>query len=211
MKKVFSFLLLLIIIAACNNDKKSSPVSDPAQGKIDSTLVTDSTWGPIGRNADLATLEGLYGKNNIKDEWICGAECMDTILVTKIFPDQTQEITVYWDDGAFHKKIVMLEVFRDGNSYHTIHGLKNGSTLNDILKVNGKKINFSGFGWDYGGFIQSFNDGALEKSPINFRLEYQGSNYGLDGDIELNTDMPDVKRALDSIRNYYLSLSFRKD
>lgn len=211
MKKIFPFLLLLIVAGSCKNDKKQKQEPGIVETKIDSTLVTDSSWGPIGRNADLVTLEGIYGKNNIRDEWICGAECMDTILVTKIFPDQTPEITVYWDDSAFHKKIVMLEVFRDGNPYHTVDGLKNGSTLNDLLKVNGKKITFAGFGWDYGGFVQSFNNGTLEKSPVNFRLEYDGNDDSLIGDIELNTDMPQVKPALDSIRNYYLSLSFRKD
>jgi hypothetical protein len=210
MKIILSFLMAAII-CSCNNEKKDTPAEEKKTASIDSTLVTDSSWGPIGRDADLATLEKLYGKTNIKDEWICGPECADTILVTKIFPDQTHEITVYWDDSAFHKKIMMLEVFRDGTPYHTAQGLKSGSTLNDILKVNGQKITFSGFGWDYGGFIQSYNNGALEKSPIGLRLEYRGSQLDLDGDTELNTDMPNVKTAMDSIRNYYLSLSFRKD
>jgi hypothetical protein len=204
-------LSIALFLFACNNEKKETPVEEKKLTAIDSTLVTDSSWGPIKPDADLTTLENIYGKSNLKDEWICGPECADTILVTKIFPDQTREITVYWDDSAFHKKIMMLEVFRDDNPYHTIHGLKNGSTLNDILKVNGQKISFSGFSWDYGGLIQSYHNGALEKSPINFRLEYRGNAMDLDGDIELNTDMPNVKQALDSIRNYYLSLSFRKD
>jgi hypothetical protein len=204
-------LLFVLVVCSCKNEKKPTLVEEKKETAADSTLVTDSTWGPIDRNADLARLETLYGKSNIKDEWICGPECVDTILVTKIFPDQTHEITVYWDDSAFHKKIVMLEVFRDGTPYHTAHGLKNGSTLRDILKLNGQKITFSGFGWDYGGFIHSYNNGALEKSPIGLRLEYRGSQLDLDGDTELNTDMPNVKTAMDSIRNYYLSLSFRKD
>ncbi len=210
MKFILAFLIA-VIICSCNNEKKETPVEEKKEVIADSTLVTDSSWGPIGRSADMAELQRLYGKDNIKDEWICGPECADTILVTKVFPDQTHEITVYWDDSAFHKKIMMLEVFRDGTPYHTVHGLKNGSTLNDLLKVNGQKITFSGFSWDYGGFIQSYNNGALEKSPINFRLEYRGNAMDLDGDIELNTDMPHVKKALDSIRMYYLSLSFHKE
>lgn len=211
MKNICLIVLLLIVAGSCKNNKDQKQGPGTPAAKIDSTLVTDSSWGPINRDADLSALERMYGKANTRDEWICGPECADTILVTKIFPDQVQEITVYWDDSAFHKRIMMLEVFRDGNPYHTVHGLKNGSTLNDLLKVNGQKITFSGFSWDYGGFIQSFNGGILESSPIRFRLEYQGNNTGLDGDIELNTDMPNVKQALDSIRNYYLSLSFRKD
>lgn len=204
-------LLFAGTIWSCNTDKKTTSREDKKTIAIDSTLVTDSSWGPINKNANLATLETLYGKANLKDEWICGPECADTILVTKIYPEQAKEITVYWDDSAFHKKIMMLEVYRDSTPYHTVHGLKSGSTLSDILKVNGQKINFSGFSWDYGGFIQSYNNGALEKSPINFRLEYRGNALDLDGDIELDTDMPHVKKAMDSIYNYYLSLSFRND
>jgi hypothetical protein len=210
--RIFLFLLLITsLLTSCSSNKTETHKDNTPIVKSDSTLVTDSTWGPITRDADLARLEALYGKSNLKDEWICGAECIDTILVTKIFPNQAHEITVYWDDSAFHKKIVMLEVYRDSTPYHTAQGIKSGSTLADILKINGQKITFSGFGWDYGGFIQSFNNGALERSPINFRLEYRGSQLDLDGDTDLSTDMPNVKTALDSIYNYYLSLSFRKN
>jgi hypothetical protein len=209
--KYIPVFLMLILVYGCKNEKKQGPAEDKEVVVTDSTLVTDSSWGPIDRDAVLAKWESLYGKNNIKDEWICGAECIDTILVTKIFPNQSHEITVYWDDSAFHKRIVMMECYRDSTPYHTKDGIKNGSTLADILRVNGKKITFAGFGWDYGGFIHSYNNGALEKSPINFRLEYRGSQLDLDGDIELDTDMPNVKTAMDSIFNYYLSLSFRKD
>lgn len=211
--KFIPLLCTILIVFSCNNKKDSDgPVADKKDNSsIDSTLVTDTSWGPITRTADFAALETIYGKSNLKDEWICGPECADTILVTKIYPEQDKEITVYWDDSAFHQKIMMIEVFRDSNPYHTSEGIKAGSTLNDILKINGKKITFSGFSWDYGGMVQSYNGGALEKSPINFRFEYRGSQLDLDGDIELNTDMPHVKTALDSIHNYYLSLSFRND
>jgi hypothetical protein len=90
--------------------------------------------------------------------------------------------------------------------------LKIGSTMQDLLQQNGQKINFSGFGWDYGGYIISYNKGALENSRIGFRLDLvEGDTNELLGDTELNTDMPAVKKVLDKIQVYQLSLSFNKD
>jgi hypothetical protein len=81
----------------------------------------------------------------------------------------------------------------------------------DLLKINGRKINFSGFGWDYGGYIISYNGGALDNSNVNFRMDLvSGADEGLVGDTEVNTDMPSVKKVLDSIRIWQISLNFNR-
>jgi hypothetical protein len=69
-----------------------------------------------------------------------------------------------------------------------------------LLAVNGKRISFSGLDWDYGGFISSFGKGRLESSTILFRLNGKdGLPEKLMGDIQLNTDMPLVKKNLDKM------------
>jgi len=211
--RLFLFsLLTTFFLGSCSNNKKEVPKDNIPLVKTDSLLVTDSSWGPIDRKTDFPGLEKIYGKANLKDVWICGAECLDTVLVTKIFEDMPGEMVVFWRDSAFHKKIARIENYKPGSPYHTNAGLKNGSTLNDLLKANGQKISFSGFGWDYGGGIISYNKGKLDSSSINFRLDISGSpSDSLFGDTELDTDMPLVKKVLDNVYSSYISLSFYED
>jgi hypothetical protein len=214
MKPIIFAFLFSAVIYSCTNDKKEKADNIPpvVEKKIDSTLVTDSAWGLVTATTDVEGLKSFYGAVNVKDERICGPECIDSIDVTKIYAETPREIIVYWKDSAYHKNIGMMESYAEGSPYHTATGLKNGSSLRDILSLNGKKITFSGFGWDYGGYIQSYNNGTLEKSPIHFRLDLmEDDGTELLGDTELNTDMPAVQKKLDKIKVYQLSLSFHKD
>ena len=214
MKKLLLSLVAASIIYSCSDNKKQSTISTTEEKeiiKIDSTLITDSGWGPVTKTADIGSLKNIYGEANVKDETICGPECADSIDVTKIYSGTQNEFIVYWKDSLYHKTISFIETMLENAPYHTASNIKTGSTLNDLLKLNGKKINFSGFGWDYGGYIQSYNKGLLENSAVNFRLDLPETNENsLLGDTELNTDMPAVKKALDKIFVWQISLSFSK-
>jgi hypothetical protein len=210
MKKGF-FCLLVVLTIACNNQEKKTG-TDVFIPAIDSLLITDSSWGLITSTADFELLEKQYGDNNIKDERICDAECMDSINVTKLYPGTTNEATIYWNVNAYHKTINMIECFNDSASWHTSEGIKIGSPFADLLKLNQQKITFSGFGWDYGGNINSYNGGKLENSNIYYKLNLSDytNNDSLLGDIELHTDMPAVQKAMEKIQVYWLTLSFQK-
>src|SRR6187402_816110 len=144
MRTIFSSLLLIVILLSCKNDDKKETKTTEQTVAIDSTLITDNSWGPIHETADIDTLKSIYTASNLRDERICGPECADSIDVTFIYPETSKEIIVYWLDSFYHKKINFLESTQPGSPYHTTTGLKVGSTLNDILKVNGKPISFSG-------------------------------------------------------------------
>jgi hypothetical protein len=214
MKKIAAFLFLTVLACSCKNSsqEKKEPQSPGLVKNIDSTLVTDSAWGPITPQTDFAGLQQLYGAANIKDERICGPECIDSINVTFVYRDTDKEITVYWADSAWHKTIVFLECYSEKSPYRTPTGLRIGSTLRQLLALNGKKISFSGFDWDYGGSIHSYNGGTLDKSGVGFQLGLEVySDYSISGDIDLDTGMPAVKKALDSIKINKIYLNLHKD
>src|SRR5688572_10257865 len=111
-KLLFVIIVMAPLLYACkdNKDAKKDPdLKDDTKQSIDSTLVTDSTWGPINVNTDFDALKKIYGTANVKDETICGAECVDSVDVTFVYPQTDREVTVYWDDSAYHKKIWMIE------------------------------------------------------------------------------------------------------
>lgn len=215
MKRIAVLIVIAGLTWSCNNnskDKEGASSGPEVVKYIDSALVTDSAWGAITPQTDFAGLQKIFGAANIKDERICGAECIDSVNVTFIYPETDKQITVYWDDSAYHKTIVYLENYSENSPYRTATGLKIGSTLKQLLDINGQKITFSGFDWDYGGSIQSYNNGSLEKAGVGFQLGL-GSypDNSLSGDMTLDTDMPAVKKALDSIKIDKIFLNLHKD
>jgi hypothetical protein len=212
MKYILTALLAALLTGACTNKKKPADSKDAAEIKKDSTLVTDSSWGLIERSTSFDDLLQLFGAVNIRDERICGPECADSIDITKLYPETKNEAIIHWKDRAYHKAIAMIECFRDSADWHTKEGIRIGSGFTDLLRLNGQRITFSGFGWDYGGYISSYNNGKLKDSRIGYRLnlsEDPGTN-DLYGDTEMHSDMPAVQKAIDKIKVYWLILSFDK-
>ncbi len=211
MKKIILHLLIIatIIYSCAGKDKKTTSVTEKPEVKIDSTLITDSSWGLITKNTDFAGLQTIYGASNVKNERICGPECADSIDVTKIYPEKSNEFIVYWKDSLYHKAIAFIETYLPDGPYHTANGIKMGSTLENLLNINGKQIIFSGFDWDYGGSIQDYGMGTLQNSPLGFRLSMdENGGTELSGDSEFNTEMPEVKKNLTKIKISSISLSF---
>ena len=207
MKKIILplFMMVTVVYSCASKDKKTSSVTAKPEVKIDSALITDTSWGPITKNTDIAGLQAAYGVGNVKDERICGPECADSIDVTRVYPEKNNEFTVYWKDSLYHKSIAFIETYLPDGPYHTDKGLKIGSSLEDLLKINGKQIIFSGFDWDYGGSIQDYGMGTLQNSPLGFRLAMEGDGgTELSGDSEFNTEMPEVKKNLTKLNNHLL-------
>lgn len=209
---ILPFLFIGVVVYSCaGKDKKNTRVAEKSMPAIDSTLVTDSSWGPIKKTTDFAGLQAIYGAANVKDERICGPECADSIDVTRIYPEQDKQFIVYWKDSLYHKTISYVETYLPEGPYHTDKGLKIGSSLEELLKVNGKKITFWGFAWDYGGTIQDYGRGVFQNGPFGFHLTLdENGGMALIGDVELNTEMPEVKKFINKIKISFFSLTFSK-
>ena len=214
MKKIILVLFVLTAMAACKNQDRKTNQLEKADSvsTVDSFLVTDTSWGLIRASAGFDDLKKLFGEANIKNERICGAECIDSVDVSILFAGTKNESVIYWKDSAYLREIRFIESYNDSSSWHTSAGIRMGSGLQELLKLNQKKISFYGFGWDYGGSILSYNGGTLDSSNIRFGLDITGqNNNGLYGDNELDTEMSSVKAAMDKIRVRSIALSFTKN
>jgi len=87
MKRIILLLLTASAIYGCKNDKKTAPAPTTPVVKIDSTLITDTSWGLINKRTDIEGLKKIFGADNIKDERVCGPECADSIDVTLLYRD----------------------------------------------------------------------------------------------------------------------------
>lgn len=216
MRSVLCLVISVFFIVACKQKDKKQPGGDDTTGNkapVDSVLLAEGVWGEINVLTNFDDLKKIYGETNIRDERICGPECIDSFDVTKVYPETNREFIIYWQDSLYHKRIGFIRCYTPGAPYHTAGGIKIGTTLKDLLQMNGKPISFFGFGWDYGGSVFSLNDGVLESSAVRFNLDISENTTGdnaVYGDTELNTDMPAVKRLLEKIHVNELFLLFNK-
>jgi len=219
MRKLIFPLLAVIFLISCNskNEAKKTDVSNVDSAakethyyKIDLIQITDSTWGSITRNTNFEDLQMIYGEQNVRDERICGPECIDSLDVTQVYPGSRKAFTVYWKEKQYHKKIELIECYTEEAPYRTASDIGIGTSLQYLLELNGQKITFYGFGWDYGGSIGSFNGGKLEKSNLHYTLDmmYDTAINSIMGDAEFNTDMPEVKKHIGKIFVNKIVLSF---
>src|SRR5687767_3839803 len=136
MRIILCFIACVIFFTACKQkDKKQTGETVLTENKrlADSLLLTDSTWGWIDSSTDFADLEKLYGGSNIKNDTICGPECIDSVAVTIVYPESNREFIVYWEDSFYHKKIGMIRCYTKDAPYHTAGGLKIGTTMKELL------------------------------------------------------------------------------
>lgn len=201
MKTLFLNLTVLsFLLIACKNNKKEVAETNTPVTAAESFLVTDSTWGLVSASMNFEDLKKVYGENNIKDETICGAECIDSIDVTKLYPGQKNEAVIYWDMDAYHKRIGTIRCTSQGSDWYTPDSLRVGSSFSDLLRVNGQKITFMGFGWDYGGAITLYSGGSIENSRIRYELDMKpGDGNEVMGDSEFDSSMPEVQKNIGRI------------
>ena len=217
--KYFLSLFLLISIYSCDQKPNNSQIHKQDSAKnvqiptvSDEYLITNTTFGKIDKATAYKDLENIFGKNNMQDTIDYGAEGMNSFIITKIFSNTPKQIIINWQTDKFHNAIATVDCFQENSPYHTTDSLKTGSTLEKLVQVNGKKINFYGTGWDYGGLITSYNNGKFKKSNIFFSLNSTpDASEKVMGDRELNTDMPQVKQGIKKLYISKISLSLHNE
>ncbi|RXF69795.1 hypothetical protein [Arcticibacter tournemirensis] len=164
--RVFLFLSILLF-AACNN---SSDKGDKAAKKIQSIDTASeggseiTCWGigDIDLDNDMQSLTGKVGKANVTQDSLFKEGSFEG-FVTTLWKGSPKEIIVHWKEKKEpYQTIDHLEITSPESPYHFVNGIKIGTTLKEMEKLNGgTAISLYGFGWDYGGTFISFNKGKL--------------------------------------------------
>ena len=208
---------LAVLTFSCKTQTKEPTVKTPVDSTLqekpsttDMNLISDTGFGAVNSHTTYADLEKIFGAANLQDTMDYGAEGLDSFIVTKIYSNTPKEMIVEWHKAHLHAMVTDVYCIQERSPYHTAEGLSVGSTLDELLKANGKKINFYGTGWDYGGIITSFNGGRFEDSKILFILNSRDDATGVMGDQEMNTDKAVVKANLQKLYIAKISLNFSR-
>jgi hypothetical protein len=129
----------------------------------------------------LASLRQRYGAGNIKDGDVPGAEG-EELDGWILYPnDPKRRVYIYLDDAGVHPSL--LRVLDGESQWQRSNGIRMGLTLTELVTLNGgKPIQFSGFGWDYGGAISDWHGGAMENQKVGGGLtlcppDFPGGQY----------------------------------
>ncbi len=162
------FLVLSILFfAACNN---SSDKGDKSAKKIQSIEAANeggneiTCWGigDIDLDNDMQSITEKVGETNVTQDSLFKEGSFEG-FVTTLWKGSPKEIIVHWKEKKKpYQTIDHLEITHSESPYHFVNGIKIGTTLKEMEKLNGgAAIDLYGFGWDYGGTFVSFNKGKL--------------------------------------------------
>ena len=172
---VVPFLLLLLSCEWDTNNQQSNTTDSPPVTNQPKSLVGKTDWvcipgkkvGAITPNSTEKKLVELFGAENVKREQLSMGEG-EVVQGTIIYPGSPNQLIIEWLPGQLYQKAAIVRIEGEGAEWITSQGVKIGSTMDELLEINGQPISFFGFEWDYSGLLDSWNDGKINENLIVF-------------------------------------------
>ncbi|MEM8584416.1 MAG: hypothetical protein AAGF87_09120 [Bacteroidota bacterium] len=207
----YSSLLLLIFLLGCGpstevesdppaevqneNRADQQPPEEEAEDKYDFTFSFTNGIDGIDPSNLKTSLMALYG-SSLKEDTIY---LPDGIAIPgyRIFADTPNELEVLEPESSTGYEEV-LSVIRSAGEWKSEEGIYVGMPLEELVRINGAPLNFSGFAWDYGGFVSDFNQGEILNAGVRLDVVYDEDNpmdlpMDIMGEVQLRSDDPILK------------------
>ncbi|GGG98171.1 hypothetical protein GCM10007415_37140 [Parapedobacter pyrenivorans] len=161
MNKLFSISLVGLVFIACQQQVQKQQDETPA---IDPNAITCDGIGPVKTNYSYSALDSVVGADKLQN----GTVDIDgnAVHITKVFPNEAEEITVYWAESQEpYRTITKIAVANNFGPYQTPEGLRVGSTLNELKEYNNfMPVTMTNFYNSLDGYatIIGFNGGDIE-------------------------------------------------
>lgn len=159
MKKVI-LLVVFFVFQSGYSQQKSDFVLTPCIGN---SVLNSKT-----SEADLIKIVGKKNAERV-ERWY--AEGTERVIGSVFFKDTPQSFFIQWNDTVNFKNPEMIEIHGDKSLWELDNGIKIGTELKELVRLNGKHFTFSGFDWDYGGYT-IFEKGKLESDCYSIQLYY---------------------------------------
>jgi hypothetical protein len=140
-----------------------------AQEIQDKICIPGERVGIINKTSSERTLIDNYGKENVIRKQVYIGEGF-SINGTLLFANTKDELQILWSDTINYSNPYRIMINHDSSKWETQNGIRIGTSLKEIEKLNGKAFTMLGFGWDYSGTIVSWNQGNLENSGFNYKF-----------------------------------------
>ncbi len=186
---VFTITAALFLAAACR------PAGPGAESKRNNDFIIEPgvRLGPITASTTEEELAKLFGAKNVRRDTIWFAEGHSE-SGTVVFPGTPNEIEIIWTEEGAPSLIRLRHKEAD---WTAASGLKVGSSLEDVEKLNMRPFQFYGFGWDFGGAITDWKGGrmtpALMVTLMPSDMDVLDERFW--GEVVLSSDDPELKSA----------------
>ena len=127
--------------------------------KLDPFIIPGERVGPITANLTEASFIKKFGKGNIFNMQIMGAEGDLLGGGAQLFNGE-KEINITWGNDL---KINVTRVHIRSSFWRTRENIKIGTSLVELEKLNKKPFKIHGFCWDYSGSVADWGGGRLQK------------------------------------------------
>ncbi|MBI2811567.1 MAG: hypothetical protein HYX67_12185 [Candidatus Melainabacteria bacterium] len=118
----------------------------------------------LGAATSEKNLIGYFGAKNVKRQKV-GLGEGETADGTVIFPnDAKRRASFVWKNTKKRDLPETIFVCDTPSLWRLPNEITTGTTLIELEKMNGKPFKMSGFDWDYGGNVLSWNGGKLESA-----------------------------------------------
>lgn len=149
-----------------------------------------------------------FGEMSLTDNVVWQAEGTVKRSTTHLINPKTwHHITYYWDDETGKTASVEASYYmwshegdiKGSQKLEAKNGLYTGMPLAELVEWNEADIRFSGFGWDYAGYVFNSTEDKLGVSNVSITLidlqeDYKGYKFML-GDVELSSAENRMKNA----------------
>lgn len=153
-----TFPVLLLVLAGCGNGTVSS----------ERIVVPGERIGPLTASTAEAELIDQLGPLIQTGMAIDIGEgfCVEGSMM---YADSPDAVEIAWSDSA-HSRPAFARIRSPNSRWTTPRGVHIGMTLEELERIHGEPVAFSGFGWDYGGNA-SWSEEDAESDDVNFFLE----------------------------------------
>ena len=161
----FTIILMLILVTTLPETQAAGLEAN------DWICIPGKRVGPITAVTTEKQLIGLFGSKNVETQEFHVDEGYFEVS-TVVFKGTSNQIQILWKEKAqnIFKKPKRVIIDTKGTKWKTRNGITIGTTLKELVKINGAPVTFAGLDWDYGGVILDWHKGKLSGQPVSIRL-----------------------------------------
>ncbi|MEL6862822.1 MAG: hypothetical protein AAFP19_00320 [Bacteroidota bacterium] len=209
---IIYWMMCCLMIQACTGENSANHTNTPdapstdqpndnqeevvPSASADDKIIPGHRIGLIQADATEADIIKAYGDANVERADI-GVGEGEIVPGTKVFPGTEKELLIEWQPKQAYQKMARIRVERANAPWVTLSGVRIGTSLGELQKINGKDFDFYGFEWDYSGLVNDWKEGELSKNlqvfltPVNMEAIFPD----LLGDSSFPCDHPKAKEA----------------
>lgn len=150
------------------NQSKKTAIQDGIPENNDWRIVPGRRVGSISIRTTEADLVRMFGLESVARGKVSTSASKQEDC-TILLPGRDEELRIVWKD-ADHTRIKAVYVLKPGSQWQLTDGIRVGTSLADLTKLNEAPVSFYGFQWEYSGTISSYRNGRLAKFEKGFYM-----------------------------------------